>query len=219
MKKLIKVVKDIASFLMFFIISQITPNCVIIAIGLAKNMHKPINNLAAYVLVIAILANIWLILYVAGRYGFKFYFDFLNIKTIEIIFLAIFGMIIVVMLGSMLLHGDTAENDRILYEISKIMPKIVIFFMAVVAAPIMEEITFRGIIIGKLFKNIPHLGLLLSSLLFGLAHAPSNLGSWVSYGGMGLILGLVYLDTKRLEVNICIHSLWNLFAVSMMFIK
>ncbi|MDR1521754.1 MAG: CPBP family intramembrane metalloprotease [Streptococcaceae bacterium] len=219
MKKLIKIVKGIASFLMFFIISQLSPSCVIIAIVSSKSIHKPMDNLVAYILVIAILINVWLILYVAGRYGFKFHFDFLNIKTMKIILLAIFSMTIVVTLGSMLSHANTTANDKILQEINKVMPQIVMFFMTVVGAPIMEEITFRGVIIGKLFKNIPCLGLILSSLLFGLAHGPNDLGSWVGYGGMGLVLGLVYLYTKRLEINICIHFLWNLFAISVMFIK
>ncbi|MDR1473857.1 MAG: CPBP family intramembrane metalloprotease [Lactobacillales bacterium] len=220
MKKLIKIGKGIALFLAFFLISQLSVTFINVAFGFSKALHKPINNLTTCLLIIAILANIWLILHVARKCGLKFYFGFFNIKTIKtikIILLALFCMFIVVILGSMLSHGNTTENDKILQEMNRVMPKIVMFFMAVVNAPVMEEITFRGIIMGKLLKNLPWLSLILSSLLFGLAHIPSDLGSWVSYGGMGLILGLVYMRTKRLEVNICVHFLWNLFAAIMMF--
>jgi membrane protease YdiL (CAAX protease family) len=217
MKKLIKIGKGIALFMAFFLISQLSVTFISVAFGFSKALHKPINNLTTCLLVIAILANIWLILHIARKCGFKFYFDFFNIKTIKIILLALFCMFIVAILGNMLSHGNTTENDKILQEMNRVMPKIVMFFMAVVNAPVMEEITFRGIIMEKLLKNFPWLSLILSSLLFGLAHSPSDLGSWVSYGGMGLILSLVYMRTKRLEVNICVHFLWNLFAAIIIF--
>lgn len=93
------------------------------------------------------------------------------------------------------------------------MPFILIFFLTVISAPIMEEILFRGFLIGTCFKQNFIVALLFSSLLFGLAHKPTNLGSFTLYTGMGLILGMLFKQTKKLEVCILLHAANNLLGL------
>ncbi|MDR3157170.1 MAG: CPBP family intramembrane metalloprotease [Lactobacillales bacterium] len=40
-------------------------------------------------------------------------------------------------------------------------------------------------------------------------HGPKTVGELATYGSMGLVLGLIYLKSKRLETNICVHAIWN----------
>jgi membrane protease YdiL (CAAX protease family) len=82
--------------------------------------------------------------------------------------------------------------------------------------PIAEEIIFRGLIIGKFFKNKPQWGVIVSSFLFGLGHGPDSLFAWIVYPGMGLILGLIYYRTRQLECSIMTHIFHNIFAVAQM---
>lgn len=83
------------------------------------------------------------------------------------------------------------------------------FLMMVVAAPILEELIFRGIILdGLLKKYSPTKSILISSLLFGLVH----LNPWQFVTGLviGIFLGWVYHKTRSLSFSIIIHAAANL---------
>ena len=83
------------------------------------------------------------------------------------------------------------------------------FILMVVAAPILEELIFRGIILdGLLKKYSPEKSILLSSFLFGLVH----LNPWQFVTGfiIGIFAGWVYYKTKSLSLTIIIHAAANL---------
>ena len=81
-------------------------------------------------------------------------------------------------------------------------------------APLGEEIICRAVIprlirlrgIGKKLVN------LVGALVFAYLHTPSNLGSWIIYGGMSLILTWVAYRYKRVEYSILLHFTMNAFA-------
>ncbi|MGX9845277.1 lysostaphin resistance A-like protein [Streptococcus iniae] len=136
------------------------------------------------------------------------------------------AMIIVKILGSIILtiekggHANTA-NQAALEQAN--LPAILLVILAAVVAPVVEEVVFRGLILGKVFGAGSYLGLIVSSFLFGGLHSPSDIGSWVIYGGMGLVLGFVYMKTKKLEYSILIHFVNNglgvLFMLLMPYLK
>ena len=76
--------------------------------------------------------------------------------------------------------------------------------------PIIEEIIFRGMIIGRLFKNKPYIGIVVSSVIFGLLHF-SNIFLAPMFIFSGLIFYIAYYKTKKLEVSISMHIMTNLF--------
>lgn len=83
------------------------------------------------------------------------------------------------------------------------------FFLMVIAAPILEELIFRGIILdGLLKKYSPIKSILISSLLFGLVH----LNPWQFVSGLiiGIFSGWVYYRTRSLSFSIIIHASANL---------
>ena len=59
-------------------------------------------------------------------------------------------------------------------------------------------------------------GLIVSSLLFGLVHMPNSIGVWIVYAGMGLALGIAYRKFQKLEYCIMAHIINNSIAVSML---
>lgn len=77
-------------------------------------------------------------------------------------------------------------------------------------APIIEEIIFRGLIIGRLFINKPYIGIVVSSVVFGLLHF-SNIFLAPMYIFSGLVFSIAYYKTKKLEVSISMHIINNLF--------
>lgn len=83
------------------------------------------------------------------------------------------------------------------------------FLLLVIAAPILEELLFRGIILdGLLKKYSPLAAILISSLLFGLAH----LNPWSFINGLfiGIFSGWVYYKTRSVLPSIIIHASANL---------
>ena len=109
--------------------------------------------------------------------------------------------------------GNTANQAAI--ENAHMNPFVLITF-TVIMAPIVEELIFRGILMGRVFKPDSIVGLILSSLLFGLAHRPNSIGVWIVYAGMGFVLGTVYRKFQKLEYCIMAHMINNTIAVSMM---
>lgn len=76
---------------------------------------------------------------------------------------------------------------------------------AVLLAPVVEELVFRGIFLHRLtVKWNLRDAILISSLIFGLLHG-LNLGAFV----FGLVMSLLYLESGSLRLTIACHSLHN----------
>lgn len=85
------------------------------------------------------------------------------------------------------------------------------FVMLVIAAPVLEETVFRGIMLDGLLRRTTSLkAILLSSFLFGLVH----MNPWQFVVGflVGLFAGWVYLKTRNLVAVILIHAAINFSA-------
>jgi uncharacterized protein len=90
------------------------------------------------------------------------------------------------------------------------------FIAIVIAAPILEELIFRGIILNGLLKKYsPLKSILISSILFGVIH----LNPWQFIGAfvIGVFSGWVYYKTRKLTLSILIHFANNLFAFASMY--
>lgn len=116
-------------------------------------------------------------------------------------------MILVIEKGQ---QADTVNQSAIL---GVGMHPILLVTLVGLVAPIVEEIVFRGLLYDKLFGPKSYIGLMFNSFMFGLIHVPTDFGSWVIYGGMGLILGLVYRKTQKLEHVMLVHFLNNGIAL------
>jgi len=90
------------------------------------------------------------------------------------------------------------------------------FLLMVVAAPIFEELIFRGIILeGFLRQFDPWQAILGSSFLFGFAHL--NPWQFVSGMALGAFIGWVYFRTRSLMACMIIHAAANLFGFAIRF--
>lgn len=92
-----------------------------------------------------------------------------------------------------------------------------LILLAVIMAPLFEEIVFRGIIQGGLINKgvSPLKAILVSSIIFGLVHA----NPWQFVGGvlLGGVLGLVYYKTRSLLMPILLHAFNNLCSALLIF--
>jgi len=93
----------------------------------------------------------------------------------------------------------------------------ILVLFAVVLAPLVEEIIFRGCIY-RFLKNQtkPITAQLLSGAIFALMHG--NLMSFVPLVLVGILLARVYEKSGNLLVPICFHAFFNGFSLLMLFI-
>jgi membrane protease YdiL (CAAX protease family) len=79
---------------------------------------------------------------------------------------------------------------------------------AAIAAPIFEEILFRGFLLPSLTRYMPVWGaIVLSSFIFALAHL--SLSEVLPLMVLGMVLGFVYSRSRNLLASMLLHSLWN----------
>ena len=87
------------------------------------------------------------------------------------------------------------------YQLPSKIPELIAFILL----PILEELVFREYMI-KVFNST--LGVITSSILFAMLHSQSLI-LFLSSMSMGLILGIIYLRTDRVENTIIIHYIFN----------
>lgn len=92
------------------------------------------------------------------------------------------------------------------------------FLALVVVAPIVEEIVFRGVLYGKMRRSglgiIP--AILITSVLFGLAHWQWNVG--LDVFALSVVSCLLRERTKGIGASIVLHMMKNAIAFYIMFV-
>ena len=170
-------------------------------------------------IILTLLVVVVFTVYVAKRVGLLNHLEDLKTwQSWKIILIGFVVLTVVKYIGGVILllengFGANTENQAAIEQLG--MSPLLLIVLTVIAAPIVEETVIRGLILGRVFSN-SYLGVILSSLLFGLLHMPTNIGSWIIYGGMGLVLALVYHKTQKLEYTIAIHCINNTLGVLFM---
>ena len=117
------------------------------------------------------------------------------------------------------LPNDPSVSQKMLEELTHNQP-LFTFFMAVVFAPLTEELTFRGMLARYVFPqqdNIKQtaLFLLVSTVLFALVHFPGTPQQFLVYSALGLSMGLAYINKGGLAYSMGLHALNNLISFVM----
>lgn len=95
-------------------------------------------------------------------------------------------------------------------------PTLINNFMAVVAAPILEELLFRGVILDGLLKNYdPRKAIVISALLFGLIHM--NPWQFIDAFTGGLVMGWLYWKTGSLLLCMWMHFMNNIISTVLVY--
>ena len=106
------------------------------------------------------------------------------------------------------------ESTKVMYMNYGKLPGIFSLFQSVIAAPILEELIFTGIILdGLLKKYSPTKSILITASLFGLIHLDRF--QFVSVLLMVIFSGWVYFRTRSLTFSIIIHVVANLASILM----
>jgi hypothetical protein len=136
-----------------------------------------------------------------------------GLKTILITLILTFTVIVIIEPITNII--PVPESYQSLFE-ELFKPTISAFLTAVVIAPVLEEMIFRGIILEGFLKNYsPLKSILLASLLFGLAHL--NIWQFIGAFLIGVFISWIYWKTKSLGLAVGIHITNNLVSYLAMY--
>ena len=159
-----------------------------------------------------------LVLYFSIKPFFPLSEDWFKFKFVSKWFLWGFGgyliaiplVLLVSLINQQIWHGQGGSNPLLFLALqAQDRVALAIFFItATVAAPIFEEIMFRGFLLPSLTRYVPVWGaIVISGLIFAIAHL--SLSEVLPLTTLGIILGIVYTRSRNLLAPMLLHSLWN----------
>lgn len=145
-----------------------------------------------------------------------------NVGTYALVFPMMFGMMLIAEFITSSIPVTGPFFSRYYEFFSKALEqmtrdKATLIVLAVIMAPLFEEIVFRGIIQKGLINKgvMPFKAILIASLIFGAVHG--NPWQFVGAVLLGCVLGLVYFKTKSLLLPILLHAFNNLCSALLIF--
>jgi uncharacterized protein len=126
------------------------------------------------------------------------------------IFLALISQSIAASIENMIGIEMGSENTEQIIGIIETIP--IVMVVSSIIGPILEEIVFRKIIFGSLYKKFNFfISALISSIIFALAHfEPEHI---LLYSAMGFTFAFLYVKTKHILVPIFAHVAMNTLVV------
>ena len=126
----------------------------------------------------------------------------------------VLAMVILTATFGKLFYGPTYEIEqhdelKLIVESSRLVLRVLIFVLAVLVAPLLEEMLFRGLFQTTIrsFLVKPWLAITSTSVLFAVIH--QNVGHWPALFVLGMCLGYAYEKSGSLLRPIFIHALFN----------
>lgn len=191
---------------------------------LAVAFGQPVNGIVATALLVAIVAVLTIAVAKVLIYAVKQVSPNLGLHPViwdklSYVFVGylaiIFGLMFINITRELVTgHLAIANNQQTLQNTFSQGTYGIVFvgILAVVVAPIVEELIFRGIVMNYFFKNNGwwwNVG--LSAVMFGYFHVYSafNVFDFLQYALMGGILAFVYKKTRQLQYAMLTHALNN----------
>lgn len=212
----------------FFFMGQI----VVPILVLLLPIPRPIANvrfqaLSVLISYIMVASGALLVLYLSIRRFFPLPENWFRFRGTDGWFLWGFGgycaalpiVVVVSLINQQLWHGQGGSNPllQLALESQDTVALGMFFSTAAIAAPIFEELLFRGFLLPSLTRYVPVWGaIVLSSLLFAIAHL--SLSEILPLTALGIVLGIVYTRSRNLLAPMLLHSLWNSGTLLSLFI-
>jgi membrane protease YdiL (CAAX protease family) len=134
--------------------------------------------------------------------------------------LAAFGILLPGLLGLGFLWpwllrklGATVDPDALLRALRDLDPgqRSIALILAIVVAPLLEEILFRGFLQPLLVQNLSdRLGVVVTSFVFAALHGTEGI---VPIFALSLLLGAIMLRTQRLTAAWAVHAAYNALVI------
>lgn len=146
----------------------------------------------------------------------------INLKKILLTYIMMYVAVLVINVAlSYITQSDTSQNQALIIEAMKLNPTYVIL-SAVIMAPVVEEIVFRGVLYRKIRNaNRFYAAIVISAFSFGLMHVLqsalelnyADLVFIVVYIVLGLFFAKIYEETGKLSNAIMLHFINNAVGI------
>jgi membrane protease YdiL (CAAX protease family) len=126
------------------------------------------------------------------------------------------SFILVFIFGDLQSTGNQQDTGNYLTGLSPFL----FSFISAFAAPILEETVFRLAFFEILFPKHSTIALIFSSILFAAIHVSdeiTNLLLWLPFLVAGFVLGSLYKKTRKIEVVVAVHMLWNVLQLIILY--
>ena len=183
--------------------------------GISFEEELQLTTTQSFIISIATLLGTLTVLYPFMRFVEKRKFKELGLKIkdrgFDLLAGVIIGLVVMATGFFMLIVLNEINIQNFNLDLEEVLLSIGVFM----AVSISEELLCKGYIQRNLmysFNN--YIALIVSSLLFALAHSFNPNLSWIALAGLfgaGILLGLSYIYTKNLWFPISLHFSWNLF--------
>jgi membrane protease YdiL (CAAX protease family) len=182
-----------------------------LAIGFAAQMAvKAIPGFALWVMFVSYTLSFWLVLVIAQKWWQVLSFEISKVEFVVYILLVPLVLALSVLLEGVVSLIPMPESIQKLFE-EMVQLNFQGYLTIGIAAPILEELIFRGVVLKKfLQKYSPTKAIVLSSVIFGIAHM--NPWQFVAAFSIGLVIGWIYWKTNSIWPGIFMHFLNNSFS-------
>jgi uncharacterized protein len=119
-------------------------------------------------------------------------------------------VLVVSALNQQIWHGQGGSNPLLFLALQAQdrLALLIFFSTASIAAPIFEEIMFRGFLLPSLTRYTSVNGaIVISGFIFAVAHL--SLSEVLPLATLGIVLGFVYTRSRNLLAPMLLHCLWN----------
>ena len=119
-------------------------------------------------------------------------------------------------------HQTQTANNEIIRQLLNHNRIITVVFVlsSFTLTPVAEELIFRGLLTNLFFRpNALWSKMVLSGIVFSLAHTSTTLVSFLLYCFMGMVLTYVYRQSGSLKNSILIHGINNFVAIAIMLFR
>ena len=127
-------------------------------------------------------------------------------------------MAVAMLLSPVLRHAEPPQKELLdlLAHIRGPLAVVLVFLTVAVAAPIFEELLFRGFLLPWLGSRLearlgPGRGWFLAIAITAVTFGAMHMQPWgmPTLSTLGFVLGLAYVRTGNLGTSILVHGLWN----------
>lgn len=213
---------SIGEAILFFLLTLVVGQSISGVIAIFMNFFPVLTDLLlplSFLLGFGVAAALIMVLKKLKPDQLKHFFH-TQVKIFHIV-LAIVLYFAIMPLAEYLSMSIPTEGYPLLEELYKIVEqsfamifehKVAAFIMICILAPLLEEFIFRGLILRGMLNNgiNPWLSIIITSLLFGLAHL--NPWQFAGAGLLGAVFAFIYWRTQSLWLVIFLHFLNNFIA-------
>ena len=93
---------------------------------------------------------------------------------------------------------------------------LLFLFLAVICAPIVEEMLFRKVLIDRIRKYGNRIAILISGIMFGLFHGNFTQVFYAAF--LGMLFAFIYIRTGKIQYTIGLHMTVNFWGTAMPYI-